>query len=119
MATLEQKTLELFFPVGIFEWFDLVDSQKDDTTMRVTLQEKNIPPVTEKHKGRKVEVKGFNDITINDFPIRGRQTFITFKRRYWQVEGHPGYLKRDIKLNFPGTKLEKEFADFLKEGGGE
>ncbi len=43
MTTLEQKTLELFFLAGIFEWFDLVDSQKDDTTMRVTLQEKNIP----------------------------------------------------------------------------
>ena len=115
----KQKALELFFPQGIFEWFDLVDTQKDDTTMRVTLQEKNIPPIPEQYKDKKVEAKGFNDITITDFPIRGRQTLITFKRRYWQVEGQAGYLKRDIKLNFPGTKLEQEFADFLKEGSGE
>ena len=27
-------------------------------------------------------------------------------------------LKRDIKLSFPGTQLEKEFANFLKEDGG-
>lgn len=119
MATLERQALELFFPQGIFEWFDLVDTQKDAATMRITLQEKNTPPLTEEQKAKKVEAKGFNDITITDFPIRGRQTLITFKRRYWQVEGMAGYLKRDIKLNFPGTKLEQEFADFLKEGGGE
>jgi hypothetical protein len=117
-TTLEQRALELFFPAGVFEWFELTDSQKDDTTMKITLQEKNIPPLTEEDKDKKVEAKGFNDITITDFPIRGRQTLITFKRRYWQIEGRAGYLKRDIKLNFPGTKLEKEFADFLKEGGG-
>ena len=119
MATLEQQALALFFPSGVFEWFDLLNTQRDDTTMRITLQEKNIPPVPEKDKGKKVEAKGFNDITITDFPIRGRQTLITFRRRYWQVEGQEGYLKRDIKLRFPGTKLEQEFADFLKEGGGE
>ena len=118
METLERQALELFFPQGIFEWFDLVDTQKDTTTMRITLQEKNIAPLAEEHKAKKVEAKGFNDITITDFPIRGRQTLITFRRRYWQVEGQEGYLKRDIKLNFPGTKLEQEFADFLKEGGG-
>ena len=117
MTTSEQKqqALELFFPQGIFEWFDLVDSRKDESNMIVTFQEKNIPPVPEEYKNQKVEARGFNDITITDFPIRGRTTTITFKRRYWQIEGRTGYLKRDIKLNFPGTKLEKEFADFLKE----
>jgi len=43
---------------------------------------------------------------------------LTFRRRYWQVDGRKGYLKRDIKLCFPGTQLEKEFARFLKEDGG-
>ncbi|MDO8592456.1 MAG: hypothetical protein Q7R92_01615, partial [bacterium] len=32
--------------------------------------------------------------------------------------GQKELLKRDIQLNFPGTQLEKEFADFLKEDGG-
>ena len=120
MATLEQtqKTLELFFPKGIFEWFDIVDSQTDENNIRITLQEKNIPPLSETDKNKKVETKGFADITITDFPARGKRVLITFKRRYWQVEGRQGYLKRDIQIAFPGTQLEKEFAIFLKEDGG-
>ena len=71
---------------------------------------------TDKHK--KVETKGFTDITITDFPIRGRRALLTFRRRYWQIEGEEQYLKRDIQLCFPGTQLEQEFAYFLKEDGG-
>jgi hypothetical protein len=36
-------------------------------------------------------------------------------RRSWEIEGTNCLLKRDIQICFPGTKLEKEFASFLKE----
>lgn len=104
---------KLIFPEDIFEWFDLVDGKKDDKTMSFIFEEKNIPPVSDPNK--KVLSNGFSDITITDFPIRGRKTFLTFRRRYWQIEGQKELLKRDIKLRFPGTQLEKEFAIFLKE----
>ena len=118
MATSEQKALELFLPKGVFEWFDITESYAEDDNIQLTLQEKNIPPLTEANKAKKVEAKGFTNITITDFPARGKRVLITFKRRYWQVEGQPGYLKRDIQFAFPGTQLEKEFAIFLKEDGG-
>ena len=115
MISLEKKTLEIFFPKDTFEWFDVIESNVVGDDVLITLQEKNIPPVADVDKEKKVEAKGFAEITITDFPIRGKRSLLTFRRRYWQVEGQDTYLKRDIKLNFPGTQLEQEFAVFLKE----
>ena len=79
------------------------------------MEEKDNPPIKE---NQKIIARKFHDITITDFPLRGRRTLLTFRRRYWKIEGQKEYLKRDIPLAFPGTQLEKEFADFLKEDGG-
>ena len=113
-----KNILELILPNGTLEWFNVIEGEKDENNINIILEEKNIPPLSEKAKDKKVFTKGFTDITITDFPIRGKRTLLTFRRRYWKVEGQKEYLKRDIKLCFPGTQLEKEFADFLKEDGG-
>ena len=109
---------EIFLPIETLEWFEIINHSRDENDVHITLEEKNIPPVTKEDKDKKVISKGFSDITITDFPIRGRRTLLTFKRRYWQIEGQKKLVKRDISLSFPGTQLEKEFADFLKEDGG-
>lgn len=114
---IQQKVLELIFPKGVFEWFDLVDGVINDEDIQITLEEKDNPPTNE-NKKQNIIARKFHDITITDFPIRGRRTLLTFRRRYWKIEGQKEYLKRDISLTFPGTQLEKEFADFLKEDGG-
>lgn len=113
--TTEQSILQLIFPASIFEWFDVVSGQKDDKTVSITFEEKNLPPISD--PTQKVHSKGFTDITITDFPIRGRKTLLTFRRRYWQVEGQKELLKRDLHIRFPGTLLEEEFANFLKADG--
>jgi len=109
----EQKALEIIFPEGIFEWFELTESRSDEQNLYFTLEEKDIPPTDKLILARK-----FHNITITDFPIRGKRTLLTFRRRYWKVEGQKEYMKRDLKLDFPGTQLEKEFALFLKDDGG-
>jgi len=108
----DRDVLRLIFPEKVFEWFDIVKATKDEKIVSVVFEEKNIPP--EYDSSKKIVSKGFTDITITDFPIRGRKTLLTFRRRYWQVAGQKELLKRDIKLNFLGTQLEKEFAVFLK-----
>ncbi len=115
---IEKTIFELIFPKGTFEWFDIVDGRSDENNVCITLEEKNIPPNAEKIKDKKIIAGKIKDITITDFPLRGKRTLLTFRRRYWRVEGQKEYLKRDIKLCFPGTQLEKEFANFLKEDGG-
>ena len=107
--------LELIFPKEIFAWFNIVSGIKDDKTVSIVFEEKNNPPLSDSNK--KIISKGFTDITITDFPIRGRKTLLTFRRRYWKIEGQKEFLKRDIKISFPGTQLEEEFALFLKEKG--
>ncbi|MBU2214190.1 hypothetical protein KJ996_06185 [Patescibacteria group bacterium] len=113
-----KNVLELFLPEGTLDWFEAKSWIKEENDARIILEEKNIPPVKDKDINKKIISKGFYDITITDFPIRGRRGLLTFRRRYWQIKGQKELLKRDIKLNFPGTQLNQEFADFLKEDGG-
>ena len=114
---LTQEIFELIFPKGVFEWFDLTEGTRDGDTTAITFEEKDIPPLTDEHKNQKIVARKFHHITVTDFPLRGRRTRLTFRRRYWQLEGQKAYLKRDLKLVFPGTQLEHEFAAFLKEDG--
>lgn len=113
-----QKALEIFFPKDTFKWFNLDSTKEDEKNIYITLKEKNIPPISEDLKDKTKFVK-FRNITITDFPLRGKRTLLTFRRRYWKIEGQSKYLKRDIKLSFSGTKLNEEFANFLKESSGE
>lgn len=115
---ITKEVFELIFPKGLFDWFDLVEGKSDEDNVYVTLEEKDLPPLTEANQDKKIIARKFHDITITDFPLRGKRTLLTFRRRYWKVEGEEQYLKRDIQLCFPGTQLEQEFARFLKEDGG-
>jgi len=107
--------LALFLPEDTLRFFDVVSGMRTADQLQLTLEEKNDPPLEERHRGLPVLSKGFQDITITDFPVRGRKTTLTFRRRRWQVGDE--LLKRDIDLCAPGTQLEKEFGDFLKALG--
>lgn len=113
-VSIEVNILSLFLPEGILEWFDVVDGRLTDEGVTLILQEKNIPPLREEHKGKQVISKGFYDITVTDFPIRGKRASLTLRRRRWKVEGEKELLKRDIPLVAEGTTLQREFAAFLK-----
>jgi hypothetical protein len=111
---LNKEIFELIFPQDIFEWFELTSGKSDETTARIIFTEKDIPPLSPEDEDKKIIARKFHDITISDFPLRGKRTLLTFRRRYWKIEGQKEYLKRDIQLAFPGTQLEKKFALFLK-----
>lgn len=114
---MTKEIFELIFPQGPFEWFEITDGQSDDRHVYLTLTEKDLPPFSNTH--HKIVARKFHDITITDFPLRGKRTFLTFRRRYWKLEGQAESLKRDIPLCFPGTQLEKAFAAFLKAASGD
>ena len=73
METIEKQILEMILPEGILEWFDVTSGKKTGEKMYIFLTEKNIPPITEKHRGKKVVCGGFTDIAVQDFPIRGKR----------------------------------------------
>jgi len=112
---ITKEIFELIFPQGTSDWFELKDGRSDENNVYITLEEKDLPPFSEADKNKKIIARKFHDITITDFPLRGKRTLLTIRRRYWKVEGEKEYLKRDIQLTFPGTQLATEFANFLKE----
>ncbi len=114
---LTKEMFELIFPEGLFDWFELTDGKSDEQQVSFTLTEKDLPPLSNPHPA--IMARKFHDVTITDFPLRGKRTLLTFRRRYWKLEGQAEYLKGDIPLCCPGTQLEKAFADFLKAASGD
>jgi len=109
------KVLEFILPENTLQWFDIINATKANEQINIILEEKNNPPLPDNYNNETVLSKGFKEITISDYPLRGRKTLLTFRRRRWKIEGQNKLLKRNIKLTAEGTLLEKEFADFLKK----
>jgi hypothetical protein len=117
---MEKELLTAMLPEGILEWFDIKKVEKNNRVVRITLEEKSVvPPLPKEHRGKKVVSKGFKRITVDDFPIRGRKGELIFLRRVWEIADSDELLKRKIDICAEGTKLEKEFADFLKDASGD
>jgi hypothetical protein len=112
---ITEELLEAFLPDNTLKWFDAVKFNVTEYQINIVFEEKNITPLPSWYNGEQIISKGFKDITISDFPIRGKKCLLTFRRRTWQINGHAQRIKREIKLVAEGTTLEHKFADFLKE----
>lgn len=117
------QILPLVFPRAILEYFEIKDLREThhpktgDTTLHLTLEEKNIvPPLPPGHREKRVASKGFHrPITVQDFPIRDKLCHLTIHRRRWEIEGG-GTLERSLDfLPLQGLKITTTFGDFLKE----
>jgi hypothetical protein len=116
LPMLEHDLIWALLPDGLEGFFDIESYEKTDQVFRIVLMEKNIiPELPEKYREKKVVNTVIKPITIDYFPFKGRKGELILKRRMWQFDGVSEMLKRDINIVVPGTKLEKEFADFLKE----
>lgn len=112
-----KEFMQFFLPEKILEYFDIKDVQRVDNVIMITLEEVPwVPIIPEEHRGKKIVSKGFKDILVDDYPVRGKKVKLLIRRRVWKIESIPELLKRDIDIVFPGTRLEKEFASFLKAG---
>ncbi|NCP84035.1 MAG: hypothetical protein COW67_01705 [Flavobacteriales bacterium CG18_big_fil_WC_8_21_14_2_50_32_9] len=116
----EQELLWDMLPDGLSEYFDIELHEKTEKYFRITLIEKNIVPnLSKEYQGKPIINTVIKPITIDYFPIKGRKGELVLKRRSWKFEGVDKWLKREIDICVSGTKLEKEFADFLKEFDGD
>jgi len=82
---LTKEIFELISPPRLFDWFEFTDGRSDEQQVYLPLTEKDLPPLSTPHQ--KIVAKKFHDITITDFPLRGKRTLLTFRRRYWKLEG--------------------------------
>lgn len=100
-------------PEGMLEYFEVTAVEKTQESYEISLIEKNLHPG--EFSGQKLVSKGFlEEITVKDFPIRGRACYLKVKRRRWLNEDLNKQVSRDWELIAKGTRMTKEFAIFLK-----
>ena len=114
MQSKENNNLaSLVLPSGVLDYFNVSNLIKTAESFEIHLEEKNVIP--EEHKGQRLTSKGFfEEITIQDFPIRGKAVFLHIKRRRWTNESTGDIVFRTWELVAKGTRMTKEFAAFLK-----
>lgn len=106
--------LKLIFPESIEEHFEMSDAKKEGDVIHIYLKELNTIPT--EYSSNKLISKGFFDeITIQDFPIRGFKVFLHVTRRRWLNEDTGKVVYRNWDLVAQGTRITKDFAAFLKE----
>lgn len=105
--------LELILPEGILEYFEVSDFMKEEGCFRIYLVEKNVYP--KEFVSENLVSKGFyEEITVQDFPIRGQKSYLHIKRRKWLDKKTGAIVSRNWDLVAKGTRMTQEFADFLK-----
>jgi len=109
-----RELLKILLPPIIFDYFELIKMDKQEEVLHLYLEEQNKQP--KEFSSDKLQSKGFFDeITVQDFPIRGYQVFLHIKRRRWMNEASGKVVYRNWDLVAKGTRLTSEFASFLKE----
>lgn len=110
----EQRFSEVFLPEGILDYFEIVDDKIQDEQVHFYLEEKNILP--REYQSEIAQSKGFSpEITVEDFPLRGKSVLLHIKRRRWTLVDSGKIVKRDWELVAKGIRITSEFASFLKE----
>lgn len=106
--------LKLFLPDILVDHFELTSSAQQGETLHLSFQEQNKPPV--EHSSKTLISKGFHDeITVQDFPLRGKRVYLHIKRRRWTDKQTNDIVQRDWSLVAKGSRMTDEFAAFLKE----
>ena len=101
-------------PEGLLEYFDIVSDKSIADKIHFYLEEKNILP--QQYKTLKAQSKRFiSEITIEDFPLRGKQVLLHIKRRRLTLVDSGQIIRRDWNIVAKGTRITNEFASFLKE----
>lgn len=109
----DRDLIRFMLPEGILDYFEVTDIVFTDHQYHIYLEEKNIHP--EQFKGEKLTSKGFYEqVTIQDFPLRGKACFLKVRRRKWFNEQTGLNVNRDWTVVAKGTRMTEEFATFLK-----
>lgn len=108
------ELLKLFLPELLIEHFDITIIKQEGETLHLYFEEQNKPPI--EHDSKNLQSKGFHDeITVQDFPLRGKKVFLHIKRRRWIEKQTNSIVQRDWNLVAKGSRITEEFAAFLKE----
>lgn len=113
MPTADYILLKYLLPEGLLDYFEITKVDLTDNVFSISLSELNIIPL--EYASDKLISKGFyEEIKVQDFPIRGKAAFLYLKRRRWTNETTGKIVYRNWELVAKGTRLTNDFAAFLK-----
>ena len=110
---MDSTLLSFILPEGLSDYFDFDKVETVGGSTYIYLIEKNLHP--HEFLGEKLLSKGFFDeISIRDFPLRGKPCFLNLKRRKWLHTSTGRIVSRDWDVVASGTKMTQEFAFFFE-----
>jgi hypothetical protein len=117
---LELAYLSHVFPKGLLDHFKITAflelGKVEDKTMfyEIHLEENNL--ILGNFDPSLYESKGFTEVLLQDFPIRGKAVFLRFKRRRWRLKSDKNIIIRnDFSFVAVGSGFTQELSDFLKD----
>ncbi|OJV36939.1 MAG: hypothetical protein BGO33_01600 [Bacteroidia bacterium 43-41] len=112
-----EELLREILPDVLIDNFDTVKFEKSDIRFDIWLDEKKVQLREDKYNANVVSY-GFGDYhVIQDFPIRGRATYLHVRKRKWLDKDSGEIFSYDWDLSeHDHTRLNAEFVAFLKEG---
>jgi hypothetical protein len=119
---LELDYLSHIFPKGLLDHFtikaflELGNAAKKTMFHEIQLEENN--KILGDFDQNLYESKGFTEVILQDFPIRGKAVFLRFKRRRWREKCDKAKIVRnDFSFVAVGSGFTQELSDFLKDSG--
>ncbi|MCD1117362.1 ISAon1 family transposase N-terminal region protein [Chryseobacterium turcicum] len=106
--------LKLLLPEYLIEHFDIINFEEENKILHLYFEEKSRIP--KEFSSLTLYSKGFlEEITVDDFPLRGKTVKLHIKRRRWTDTKTGNILQRDWTLIAQGTRMTQDFAEFLKK----
>lgn len=108
------ELLKLLLPEYLIEYFEILKFEEENNILHLYFEEKNTLP--KEFSSLVVQSKGFlPEITVDDFPLRGKSVKLHIKRRRWTEMKSGNIIQRDWNLIAKGTRMTQDFAEFLKK----
>ena len=110
----ETEILKLLLPEFLIDHFEIVKFAEENKILHIYFEEKCTIP--QEFSTLMLQSKGFlPEITVDDFPIRGKSVKLHIKRRRWLDVKTNETLQRNWELVAKGTRMTQDFAEFLKK----
>ena len=114
MMSQEHELLKLLLPEYLVEYFEIIEFKEKEGLLHLYFEERNTVP--KEFCKLHLQSKGFHEeITVDDFPLRGKGVKLHIKRRRWTEMKSGNIVQRDWKLIAKGTRMTQDFAEFLKK----
>ena len=95
----DAELLRLFLPELLIEHFEIVKFEEENKILYICFAEKNTVP--REFSSFILHSKGFvPEITVDDFPLRGKTVKLHIKRRRW-IDTKPATLSKEIGVSLP------------------